>query len=370
MKHTALTAVKRLAISAAVLLAGAGAAGAQEPIRLGLAMPLSGQNGEYIKRYVLAGHEFAIKEQNEKGGILGRPIKLFIEDSRNDGASAVSALNKLINVDKVVAVFSIFTPVVLPMLPIAEEKKVIVLAPSVEHPDLTKSRWAVRMTPTATTNGLLIAQQAHKMGLKTAATFAEDNEAIRVSVKAFVAEFEKLGGKMVGDETFKNQDTDMRGQLTKLKAARPDALYFLAPSGRPVALALKQISEVGFKPKQIFTTHLVEDREVMALGASMAEGVIYTAVATTPEFNQKFKAAYGYDSDVNAGKHYDSTMVLLQAIQKVGSEKDMTKVRDAIYNFGEYKGTIGTFRFVGSGESLVSPILKIVKNGKYVRYQP
>lgn len=370
MNHTARTAIERLVIAAAVITAGIGAASAQEPIRLGLAMPLSGQNGEYIKRYVLAGHELAVKEQNEKGGILGRPIKLFVEDSRNDGASAVSALNKLINVDKIIAVFSIFTPVVLPMLPIAEEKKVMVFAPSVEHPDLTKSRWAVRMTPTAAVNGVVIADQAHKMGLKTAVILGEDNEAIRLSAKAFAAEFEKLGGKMVGDETFKNQDTDMRGQLTKLRAARPDALYLLAPSGRPIALALKQIREAGFKPKQIFSTHLIEDREVIALGGDMAEGVIYTAVATTPEFAQKFKAAYGYDSDVNAGKHYDSTRVLLQAIQKVGSDADMTKVRDAIYNWGEYEGTIGTFRFVGSGEARISPILKIVKNGKYVRYQP
>jgi len=370
MNHTARTAINRLVIAAAALSAGIGAASAQEPIRLGLAMPLSGQNGDYIKRYVLAGHELAIKEQNEKGGILGRPIKLFIEDSRNDGASAVSALNKLINVDKIKAVFSIFTPVVLPMLPIAEEKKVMVFAPSVEHPDLTKSRWAVRMTPTAAVNGTLVADQAIKMGMKTAAILTEDNEAVRVSVKAFIAQFEKLGGKVVGDETFKNQDTDMRGQLTKLRAARPDAFYFNAPSGRPVALALKQISEVGFKPKQIFATHLIEDREVMALGASMAEGVIYTAVATTPEFNQRFKAAYGYDADANAGKHYDSTNVLFEAIRKVGSDADMAKVRDAIYNWGEYKGTLGTFRFTGSGESRVLPILKIVKNGKYVRYEP
>ena len=120
MKHAARTTIKRLVISTAALLAGIGAAGAQEPISLGLIMPLSGQNGDYIKRYVLAGHELAVKEQNAKGGILGRPIKLHIEDSRSDPATAVSAFNKLINVDKVKAVFSIFTPFTLPLLPIAE----------------------------------------------------------------------------------------------------------------------------------------------------------------------------------------------------------------------------------------------------------
>jgi len=363
------TAIRRLALSAAAIFVGIGAVAAQEPIRLGLVMPLSGQNAEYVKRYMVAPTELAVKEQNDKGGLLGRPIKLTVEDSRNDGASAVSALNKLINVDKIMAVFTVFTPIALPQIPVAEEKKVILLAPSTEHPDLTKSNWAVRMTPTALTTGIVIADLAHKMGLKTAATLSEDNEAIRVTVKTFVAQFEKQGGKMVGDETFKNQDTDMRGQLTKLRAARPDALYFIAPSGRPTALALKQISEVGMKPKQIFTNHLVEDREVIALGGNMAEGVIYTAVAVSPEFNEKFKAALGYDPDPNAGKHYDSVNVLFEAIKKVGSADDTAKVRDAIYNMGDYKGVIGTFKFVGTGESLISPILKTVKDGKYVRYQ-
>ena len=153
MNHSARTAMKRLVIVTAAILAGIGAANAQEPINLGLIMPLSGQSGDYIKRYVLAGHELAIKEQNAKGGILGRPIKLHIEDSRSDSATSVSAFNKLINVNKVRAVFSIFTPFTLPLLPIAEEKRVMVFAPSVEHPDLTKSRWAVRMTPTAAMKG-------------------------------------------------------------------------------------------------------------------------------------------------------------------------------------------------------------------------
>ena len=369
MNHPARTAFRLLLAAGVALTLGIGAASAQEPIRIGIVIPLSGQNGEYVKRYMVAPTELAVKEQNEKGGLLGRQIKLTVEDSRNDGASAVSAFNKLIDVDHVMAVFTAFTPIALPLLPVAEEKKVIVFGPSTEHPDLTKSRWAVRMTPTAITTGHVIADIALKLKLKTAATLAEDNEAVRLTVKTFDADFEKGGGKVLGDETFKNQDTDMRGQLTKLRAARPEALYVIAPTGRPTALALKQIAEVGMKPKQIFTNHLVEDREVIALGGNMAEGVIYSAVGVSPEFTAKFKAAFGYDPDPNAGKHYDATEVLFAAIKKVGSTDDTAKVRDAVYNMGEYKGVIGTFKFVGSGESLISPILKTVKNGKYVRYE-
>jgi len=124
--------------------------------------------------------------------------------------------------------------------------RAIVGAASAEHPDLTKSRWGLRMTPTADKRGLVTARLANKLQLKTAAVLAEDNEAIRLTIRTFKAEYEKLGGKLVGEETFKIGDTSMRAQLTKLRAARPDALYIEVSSAwsdigrlcKPVAGAL------------------------------------------------------------------------------------------------------------------------------------
>jgi branched-chain amino acid transport system substrate-binding protein len=365
----ALTVLSAAFAAFAWLFAGA-TASAQQTINLGLVYPLTGQNAEYVKHYFIAPSELAAKEANAKGGVVGRQVKLFSEDSHYDGASAVSAFTKLADVDKVIAVVTAFTPLTLPQLPVAEEKHIIVLAPSTEHPDITKSKWAVRMTPTAEKSGIAIARVATKLNMKSAATISEDNEAVRITIRAFDAEFTKLGGKALGDETFKTQDTDMRGQLTKLKALKPDALYIEVSAGRPTALLLKQLSEVGFKPKHVFANHLVEDKEVQAIGSTMAEGVIYTTLAIDPAFTERFKAAFGYEPDANAGKHYDVTNMFFEAIRRVGSADDTTKIRDAMYNFGEYKGVVGNFRFEGSGEPNVFPILKIVKGGKYVMYQP
>lgn len=360
--------IRNCVAAGAFALAG-GAALAQEPIRIGVALPLGGQNGEYVKRYFVAPTELATKEINAAGGLLGRQVKLTVEDARLDGAGAVSALTKLINVDKITAVFTAFTPLTLPQLPVAEENKVIVLAASMEHPDLTKSKWAVRMTPTADKAGVVIAGAADKLGLKTAAILSEENEAIRISVRSFASAFEKLGGKIVGDETFKTQDTEMRGQLTKIRAARPDAVYVIVSAGRLMALALKQINESGLKPKQIFANHLVEDREVKSLGGGVSDGVIYTTLDIDPAFIARFKAAFGYEPDANAGKHYDSTMLLFEAIKRAGTD-DSTKVRDEIYKFGEYRGVVANFKFDGSGEPTVFPILKVVKGDSFVNYKP
>ena len=358
------------AVATAFGLAAGAAAQVQEPIKIGVILPLSGQYGEYVKRYLLAPTEWTVKETNAAGGLNGRQIRLVIEDSRFDPASAVSALRKLADVDKVVAVFTGFTPLTLPQLPVAEEKKIIIIAPQTEHPDLTKSRWAVRMTPTADKAGLEIAGVAGKLGIKTVAILYENNESVRITERAFQAAFEKGGGKLVAAESFRPQDTDMRGQLTKLRAANADALYIITAAGRPMALALRQISEVGYKPKHIFANHLIEDREVKSLGGQMAEGVIYTTQDVDPDFAKRFQAALGYAPDANAGKQYDATMLLFEAIKRARTGDDAAKIRDAIYNFGEFKGTLGTFRFDGSGEPGINPLVKVVKNGAYVAYKP
>ncbi len=359
----------RVIIAAASLVLTSQLSQAQEPIKIGVAMPTGGQNGEYVKRSFVAPTEFAAREINAAGGILGRQVKVTVEDTRFDGAGAVAALTKLINVDKIMAVFTAFTPLTLPQLPVAEENKVIVVAGSMEHPDLTKSRWAVRMTPTAEKAGPVIASAANKLGMKTAVILSEENEAIRISVRSFAAAFEKLGGKIVGDETFKTQDTEMRGQLTKLRAARPDAIYVIASQGRIMGLALKQISEAQLRQKHIFSNHLVEDREIKAIGGGISEGVIYTTLNINSAFAARFKAGMGYEPDANAAKNYDATMLLFEAIKRAGTD-DSTKVRDTIYSFGTYKGTVGEFKFDGSGEPIIAPILKVIKGGEFVDYTP
>jgi branched-chain amino acid transport system substrate-binding protein len=373
MHHFAITRRRALFaaalfVSTAALAINSSVSWGQEPIKIGIVLPLGGANGDYVKRYLIAPTELAAKEVNAAGGLLGRQVKIITEDSRYDPASAVSALRKLADVDKVLAVFTGFTPLTLPQLPIAEEKKIIILAPSTEHPDLTKSKWAVRLTPTADKAGIRIARAAIKQQLKTAAIIAEDNEAIRLTQRAFQSEFEKLGGKVVLAETFKTQDTDMRGQLTKIRGARPEAVYIIVSSGRPLALILKQVSEVGLRPKRIFGNHLAEDREVKALGGAMVEGMVYTSLLVDPVFAQRFRAAYGYDADANVGKHYDATRLLFEAIKRAGSD-DPVKVRDAIYSFGEFKGVLGPVKFQGSGEPEMYPMLKTVKGGNYVTFE-
>ena len=97
--------------------------------------------------------------------------------------------------------------------------------------------------------------------------------------------------------------------------------------------------------------------------------MIYTTLDVDPAFAKRWKEANGFEPDSNAAKNYDATMLFFEAIKRAGTD-DPAKVRDTIYNFGPYKGTVGDFRFEGSGEPIIFPILKIIKGGNFVNYKP
>src|SRR5438094_8162157 len=72
----------------------------QSPIRIGVIQPLSGPvaaSGNYIRM----GAEIARDWINAKGGVLGRPVQLLIEDNKSDPKEAATAAEKLIVRDKV-----------------------------------------------------------------------------------------------------------------------------------------------------------------------------------------------------------------------------------------------------------------------------
>src|SRR5215510_12371828 len=75
------------------------------PIAIGTLCPLTGAGGSYgpeMQRAIVAASE----QINGRGGINGRPIQLFHEDSQTNAEAAVRAARKLIDVNKVVAILS------------------------------------------------------------------------------------------------------------------------------------------------------------------------------------------------------------------------------------------------------------------------
>lgn len=344
-------------------------AGAQDkPFKLGMIYPTGGQLGEYVQQQLVRASNQAIAEVNAKGGILGHPVEGILEETKAEATSAVSSLHKLLDVDKVQHVLTVMTPLVLPMLPIADERKIFVGAIATEHPEIPKSKWAWRLSAPADAHGKQAARTALEMGLKSVAIIYEENEALRVGVQAFQATFEQGGGEVPLVETFRPEATDVRSQLTKLRLSGADGLYLYPANGRAMAVVLKQMGEVGYDPEQILTTGLIEDREVVEAVPKAIEGAVYTTFYLDPEFKAAWHAKNGYDITFVGAKYYDAVWFLKQAIEKAGTT-DPATVRDALYKM-TFSGVSGNYTFDGNGQPDTELIVNTVKNGKFVRYQP
>jgi branched-chain amino acid transport system substrate-binding protein len=95
----------------------------KEPIKIGVLAPLTGEAASFGQNS-LAGVNLAVKEINDQGGINGRKVEIVAEDDKCS-AEGVNAINKLINVDKVIGIIG---PVCSasggPSLPIAQNNGV------------------------------------------------------------------------------------------------------------------------------------------------------------------------------------------------------------------------------------------------------
>src|SRR4030067_2048874 len=98
-----MTGFRRMLVLGSVfLLITASLAWGAEPIKMGAVMRLSigAEHGIPCTR----GVEIAVAEVNQAGGINGRQVQLIVEDEKDSPAAAVGAVQKLVNVDKVVAI--------------------------------------------------------------------------------------------------------------------------------------------------------------------------------------------------------------------------------------------------------------------------
>ena len=338
---------------------------ALEPYKIGGTFVMTGEQAEYTKKNLIAGMDFAIDEINAKGGINGHKLQAIYEDSKGDPKEGVAAMRKLVEVDKVPAVVTIYTFVAFAQIPVADETKTILYAASVQHPDLCKrSQWTFRNAPTAEQDGTYIGEWAvANLNPKTAGVIFEDQETIRLQVDFIKAAFTKGGGKILGEETFKQNDTDFRAQLSKLRTANVPNLIIQGSAPVEKARIMKQTREMGWNVP-IVTSSPLEDAKTIEIAGSAAEGVVYNATYVDPAWTKRFKDKYGYEPDPNAAKNYDAVKVIAIGLEKGGT--DTEKMAKAMAEIKEYNGALGKLVFNGSREARIQQLMKTIKNGQFV----
>ena len=112
---------------AAISLIGATApATAQEPIKIGFSVSLTGGLASSGKAHLLS-KQIWLEEINAKGGLLGRPVKLVYYDDQTNAATVPGIYAKLMDIDKVDVLMGAATNLIVAAMPMIMERKKMVM---------------------------------------------------------------------------------------------------------------------------------------------------------------------------------------------------------------------------------------------------
>jgi len=333
---------------------------AVETIKLGFIGPMTGDYANY-GQLISKGAQLAIDEKNATGGIAGKvKIQLIIEDSEGRPEKGLAGIEKLSSSDKIVALIGpVFTGVSFAVGERVQVEGILMVTPSGTHADITNiGDYVFRTVPSDGLQGEVAGNYFYEvLGVRNLGVLYIKNDYSQGLYEGTKASFEARGGKVTIAETGQIGDKDFKTQLTKIKAAAPDAIYIPNYTAE-MAQILEQASQLGLNIP-FLSSDGFSNPEIYDLAGAYTDGVIYVGPTKVAEsdaskaFVDKYTKTYGFAPDSFATNAYDAAYVLFDALEKVykaSGKFDRKAVRDAFAATKDFLGVNGKINFAENGD--------------------
>lgn len=336
-------------------------------IVIGAIFSSTGVAGDYGKKS-LEGIRFAVNEVNACGGINGQKIEVIYEDAKSSPKDAISALNKLLNINNVTIiigdVYSSTTKVLIDNLP----NKALLFAPGASSPQLTNIKPNfIRNWTSDNFDGYSMAHVVYRNGIREIATLTQNNDYTISLNEAFVLEFKKQNGTVFSKFYFDGESSDYKILIQRLKNKNIKAVYLTALS-KEMGLILKQAKEIGYFP-QWFTNLTVNSDDCKKIAGSARNGVVFSKPyidlenisLASKKFVEAYKKINGREPDETVCHAYDAMNIIAYAIKNKGTNTD--SLITCINGIKNYAGLSGVTSFDGHGGVLKQiEVLKILND--------
>ncbi|MFZ2948619.1 MAG: ABC transporter substrate-binding protein [Desulfuromonadaceae bacterium] len=348
---------------------------AGDTIKIGFLGALTGDVAMFGKP-TLEGMKMAAEELNAAGGVLGKKVEIVEADNRGDKQEGASVTQKLISRDNVVAIVGDPTTGITKVAaPIAQKAQVLLISAGATGPGVVENGDFIFRNTLLDSVAIpaCIDYFANELKYKKVAIITSDNNDYSVGFSQTFRDAAKGKGiEIVADEKVKDGDKDFSGQVTNIKAKKPDVIFF---SGyyTEAALIMKEARKQGIKANMFGGDGLFSP-EFIKLGGSAAEGSM-SALGFAPEqaspetakfiesFKKKFNGALPGLFDAQG---YDGVMMIADAIKRANSA-DPKVFKTAMATTKNFPGVSGTITIRANREPIKTPLcLLAVKDGKFV----
>ncbi len=198
----------------------------ETPVKIGFIDPITGSLSALAVSEVEAA-KWTVEQLNKKGGILGRPVELLVEDSANDTGTGVQKAHKLIERDKVDMIMGdVNSGIAYAIMGVTSEKKVFHIVPGGHTDPITGKdcKWnTFRTCNTTAMDAAAVTEQLVKRFGKKWYFITPDYAYGKTLQENFVKNLKKLGGTFEGD-MLPIANSDFSASLIKAKAFKPNVL--------------------------------------------------------------------------------------------------------------------------------------------------
>ncbi len=321
--------------------------------------------------------QIAVDEWNARGGIQGVKVKQIMGDDAMDPAQGVNVAHKFV-ADKLM--YGVIGP---PMSHIAQATMKIYgaadlacITTAASKPELTEQgyRHFFRVNARNDAHGWNCALFMKKFLHAKRVAIVNEKTAYNVNMaKETIAGLKKLGITDILQETIVGGAKDYSAVLTKVKAFKPDVLFFVATTAPDQAIGVRQARELGIKAVFFGTEGARDKKDFIAAAEGAAEGAyvyhfapdIY-AIAEAAGYVKKYESTYGVLSGFGPPA-YEAMNILLTAIDRAAADGDITRkeVVDQLHAIHNYKGILGfpvSFDKKGDLEGGATYFFKVVGN--------
>lgn len=363
----------RAAIAAAALvLAFATGARAQDTISIGVQVPTTGSEATYGKDMANA-VAIAQDEINKKGGVLGKKLSMIIGDSACDPQQSVNAATKLVSQGVVGVVGGYCSGATLPTLKIYGDANI---------PFIITASNSTKLIPANPGNAFMINSTGDEQATKAVAflsgkkikTLAIVNQGDAYSqdlANLTREDWQKAGHKVVAFETSNKGEQDYSAIITSIKSTNPDAVFWTAYYADG-GLFIRQLRQAGYKGV-IAVGDGSNSSKLFDIAGRAAEGIFAFSNPTAEflpaakSFSDTYKARFNTSPGPYAPLTYDGMQLLAWAIAKAGTT-DASKVIAILKTAHNLEWLAGPISFTKQNTLARSNFIVLQgKNGAWIR---
>lgn len=361
--------LKTLAVIIMIAFAayGCGTNKKKDVIKIGVILPLTGDAAQWgipPKN----GAIIAMEEINATGGINGEKIELIFEDGQCNPQKAITSFNKLITIDKPIAIIGeVCSSATLAIAPIAEENKMVLISPASTNPQITEAGdYIFRVIPSDELRGKVFAEYIYSKGFRNIAILYINNDGGKGNELSFIKYFTAQGGKIILSESYNENAKDVKTILTKIKKNKPDAILSISQI-TDATFTLINVKELNIKLPLFFQTEALDDPSVLTNAGNSAEGATYISYAkventTAQKFAKSYKDKFKKEPELFAAEGYDAVMLIATTLKgKMNANTDT--IKQSLYKIKNFEGSSGSLTFDKNGDVEKPLAIKIIENG-------